>query len=71
MGLWQSSSSSAHGLGWGAFVRPGLSVVKHDATRGLTGFDVKLDLDDAANHYLTCAALLALADGLFRRRCSS
>lgn len=70
MGLWQSSSSSAHGLGWGAFVRPGLNAVAHDPVRGLSGFNVALDIDDAVDRYLTCFALLTLADGLFRRRCS-
>jgi hypothetical protein len=70
LGLWQSSSSSAHGLGWGAFARPGLSVVGHDPSRGLSGFNVALDVDDAADQYLTCVALLVLADGLFQQRCS-
>jgi hypothetical protein len=69
MGLWQSSSSSAHGLGWGAFVRPGLSVVAHDPNRGLAAFNVALDIDDAADQYLTCVALLVLASGLFQQRC--
>lgn len=69
MGLWQSSSSSAHGLGWGAFIRPGASLAGHDARRGLAAFDIRLDLDDAADHYLTCVGLLELADGLFRKRC--
>lgn len=67
MGLWQSSSS-AHGLGWG-FVRPGLSVVGHDPDRGLSAFNVALDIADAADQYLTCVALLVPADGLLQQRC--
>lgn len=70
LGLWQSSRSSAHGLGWGAFVRPGLDPVGHDSARGLSAFNVALDIDDAADRYLTCVAVLMLADGLFRQRCS-
>lgn len=70
MGLWQSSSSAAHGLGWGAFVRPGLTLVGHDDVRGLSEFEVAVDIDDAADHYMTCVALLAMADTLLQRRCN-
>lgn len=71
MGLWQSSSASAHALGWGAFVRPGLTAVAEDPARGLSGFEAKVDRDDAADRYMTCFALLTLADQGLTRRCSA
>ena len=71
VGLFQSGSSAAHGYGWGTFVRPGLTLLGHDSRRELSAFEITVDVDDAAEDYLSCASLLVLADGLFRRRCSS
>lgn len=70
VGLFQSSSSAAHGYGWGTFVRPGLTLLGHDPGRGLSAFEIMVDVDDAAEDYLISASLLVLADGLFRRRAS-
>lgn len=71
VGLFQSSSSTAHGYGWGAFVRPGLTSLGHDPGRGLSAFEAAVDVNDAAEDFLLCASLLRLADGLFRQHSSA
>lgn len=68
MGLWQSTSSSAHGFTWGIFVRPGVTPVAHDAERGLTSFSVDVNADDIFDAFVFCATLVVRAEELLRSR---
>lgn len=68
VGAWQSMSSSAHGMSWGLFVRPGMHRVSGPPRGPLVPFMAKPGTDDPADMLVLCARLAGQAGVLLQDR---